>query len=67
VLAHEGEAFGVVQQAGEVEQAQCSHDGGNSSREPVGPTLPPSHQMPFTLATQAPKPITPEPNKSLTG
>ena len=35
MLAHQGEAFGVVHQAGEVDQVQCSHDGGNSSREPV--------------------------------
>src|SRR3954470_2712596 len=34
-LAHEGEALGVVQQAGEVDQLGCGHKGGGSSCEPV--------------------------------
>ena len=34
-LAHEGEALGVVQQAGEVDQVGYGHDDGGSSCEPV--------------------------------
>ncbi len=36
MLAHQREALGIVHQAGKVDQVGCSHDGGNSSREPVG-------------------------------
>jgi len=36
MLAHKGEALGVVHQAGKVDQVRCSHNGGGSSREPVG-------------------------------
>src|SRR3982750_3173316 len=34
-LAHEGEALGVVQQAGEVDPLGCGHNGRGSSCEPV--------------------------------
>jgi len=36
MLAHKREALGVVHQAGKVDQVGCRHDGGASSREPVG-------------------------------
>jgi len=35
VLAHEGEALGVVHEAGKVDQVRCRHDGESSSRELV--------------------------------
>jgi len=36
MLAHKREALGVVHQAAEIDQVGCRHDGGASSREPVG-------------------------------
>jgi len=64
VLAHEGEALGVVYQARDVDQVRCGHDGEISSREAGRRALiirsgirPPRHP--------GPKATTPEPNKSL--
>ena len=45
LLTHDGEALGVVQQAGEVDQVGCGHGGQGSSREPVSyATTSPSRQ-----------------------
>jgi hypothetical protein len=64
MLAHEGEAFGVVHQAGEVDQVQCSHDGGNSSREPVSYASFHRHTRRLQSPLLGPDLTTPEPNKS---
>src|SRR3954449_1780557 len=62
VLAHKGEALGVVQQAGKVDQVRCSHDGRSSSREPVGSSRSSHHSR--CPPNALPKPTTPEPDKS---
>jgi hypothetical protein len=36
MLAHESDALDVIHQARKVDQVRCSHDGGSSSRKPVG-------------------------------
>src|SRR4051794_28127898 len=64
VLAHEGEALGVVQQPREVDQVRCSHDGRSSSREPVGYSRSSYHTR--CPPNALPRPTTPEPDKSLT-
>src|SRR4030095_5027510 len=63
VLAHEGEALGVVQQPREVDQVRCSHDGRSSSREPVGCSRSSHHTR--CPPNALPKPTTPEPDKCL--
>src|SRR4051812_41338469 len=65
VLAHEGEALGVVQQPREVDQVRCSHDGRSSSREPVGCSRSSHHTR--CPPNALPRPTTPEPDKSLSG
>src|SRR5215217_4398621 len=65
VLAHKGEALGVVQQAGKVDQVRCSHDGRSSSREPVGSSRSSYHTR--CPPNALPRPTTPEPNKSRFG
>src|SRR4051812_16598246 len=62
VLAHEGEALGIVHQAGKVDQVRCSHDGRSSSREPVGCSRSSHHSR--CPPNALPKPTTPEPDKS---
>src|SRR5215211_1950824 len=62
VLAHEGEALGIVQQSREVDQVRCSHDGRSSSREPDGCSCS-RHQTTCPASTLL-KPTTPEANKS---
>ena len=59
VLAHEGEALGVVHQAREVDQVRRGHDSEAFSRELVRLALPPSNPMPLSHATQ-PQPHHPE-------
>jgi len=66
MLAHEGEALGVVHQARDVGQVRCGHDGEVSSREAGRLALiirsgirPPRHP--------GPKAATPEPDKSHRG
>src|SRR4051794_40948056 len=65
VLAHKGEALGVVHQAGKVDQVRCSHDGRSSSREPVGCSRSSHHSR--CSPNALPKPTTPEHDKSLEG
>src|SRR4051812_42639908 len=62
VLAHKGEALGVVHQAGKVDQVRCSHDGRSSSREPVGCSRSSHHSR--CSPNALPKPTTPEHDKS---
>ena len=64
VLAHQGEALGVVDQRREVDQVRCGHGARGSSRGPVGYPVPlPASQTPIRHTTQ-PRAITPDPNKS---
>jgi hypothetical protein len=64
VLAHQGEALGVVDQRREVDQVRCGHDARGSSHRPVGYPVPlPPSQKPYRPATQS-RAITPDPNKS---
>src|SRR5438046_1045704 len=62
VLAHEGEALGIVHQAGKVDQVRGSHDGRSSSREPVGCSRSSHHSR--CPPNALPKPTTPEHDKS---
>src|SRR4051795_7918259 len=62
VLAHEGEALGIVHQAGKVDQVRCSHDGRSSSREPVGSSRSSHHSR--CPPNALPRPTTPEHDKS---
>src|SRR3954449_2955982 len=63
VLAHQGEALGVVQKSREVDQIGCSHDDGGSSRKPDG-CLCSSYHTRCPAGTLS-KPTTPEADKSL--
>src|SRR3954467_5373820 len=53
VLAHEGEALGVVQQGREIDQIDGWHDGGGSSQSPQLLPLSPSGQTARSLAPQS--------------
>src|ERR1044072_425720 len=61
-LAHEGEALGVVQKPREGDQVRSSHDGGSSSREPVGYSRSSHHTR--CPPNALPRPTTPKPDKS---
>src|SRR5215218_2370025 len=63
MLAHQGEALGVVQKSREVDQIGCSHDDGGSSRKPDGCLCSSNHTR--CPAGTLLKPTTPEANKSL--
>src|SRR3954465_1867450 len=63
MLAHQGEALGVVQKSREVDQIGCSHDDGGSSRKPDG-CLCSSYHTRCPAGTLS-KPTTPEADKSL--
>src|SRR4051812_32080198 len=62
MLAHQGEALGVVQKSREVDQIGCSHDDGGSSRKPDG-CLCSSYHTRCPAGTLS-KPTTPEADKS---
>jgi len=49
VLAHEGEALGIVHQAGKIDQSGCSHERQSFSKENARSIIPPlsSHQKPL--------------------
>src|SRR4051794_39420424 len=63
MLAHQGEALGVVQKSREVDPIGCSHDDGGSSRKPDG-CLCSSYHTRCPAGTLS-KPTTPEADKSL--
>ena len=56
LLAHEGEALGVVQQAGKVDQVGYSHERQSSSKENARSIIPPlsSHQKLVRTASHSP-------------
>src|SRR3954468_8311155 len=62
MLAHQGEALGVVQKSREVDQIGCSHDDGGSSRKPDGCLCSPHHTR--CPAGTLSNPTTPEADKS---
>src|SRR3954464_14841078 len=62
MLAHQGEALGVVQKSREVDPIGCSHDDGGSSRKPDG-CLCSSYHTRCPAGTLS-KPTTPEADKS---
>src|SRR6185503_19504372 len=62
MLAHQGEALGVVQKSREVDQIGCSHDDGGSSRKPDGCLCSGYHTR--CPAGTLSKPTTPEADKS---
>src|SRR3954453_6275646 len=62
MLAHQGEALGVVQKSREVDQIGCRHDDGGSSRKPDG-CLCSSYHTRCPAGTLS-KPTTPEADKS---
>src|SRR3982750_3361484 len=65
VLAHKGEALGVVQQGREIDQIDGCHDGGGSSHEPVSYSRSRLQARPPSAPRPRPKPTTLKDDKSL--
>src|SRR4051795_1938116 len=67
VLAHKGEALGVVQQGREIDQIDGCHDGGGSSHEPVSYSRSRLQARPPSAPRARPDPTTLKDDKSLQG
>src|SRR3954466_3457517 len=65
VLAHKGEALGVVQQGREIDQIDGCHDGGGSSHEPVSYSRSRLQARPPSAPRPRPDPPTRKEDKSL--
>src|SRR4051795_1792550 len=67
VLAHKGEALGVVQRGREIDQIDGWHDGGGSSHEPVSYSRSRLQARPPSAPRLSPDPTTLKDDKSLSG